>query len=76
MAPAWATGITQTGGRLGAMVGPLVFAFVAKGESYAWAWSFAATAAACSAVAVLVGRWLMARSATGGRPVNEKGSWG
>ncbi len=64
-APAWATGITQTGGRLGAMAGPLAFAFIVKGDAYAWAWSFAGVAAVLGAVAVLVGRPLIVREAAG-----------
>ena len=76
MAPAWATGITQTGGRLGAMAGPLVFGFVVRGESYAWAWSLAGVSAALGSVAVLVGRELIARGGAGVHRLPEHGELG
>ena len=66
-APAWATGVSQTGGRLGAVAGPLIFGLVATGASYATAWLLCATLAGCSAVAITAGRRLLmaARPAAG-----------
>jgi len=64
-APAAATGVTQVGGRLGAMVGPLVFGVVASDVSYSVAWLFAGAMAACAVVAVLIGRRLLAAARPG-----------
>lgn len=49
--PAWATGITQTGGRLGGVFGPFVFGQIATHASYGAAW--VALAAACAAAATI-----------------------
>lgn len=64
-APAWATGISQTGGRLGSMVGPVVFAFSVSQASYAWAWISAALCAGGGAVLMLVARWMLRRHQPG-----------
>ena len=60
-APARATGIVQTGGRLGSMFGPLLFALLLTHWSY-WVGWLAAAAEACVAAAVLtVGAALVRR---------------
>ena len=47
--PAWATGITQTGGRLGGVFGPFVFGQIATHASYGAAWASLAVASASAA---------------------------
>jgi len=49
--PAWATGITQTGGRMGGVVGPFVFGQIANHASYGAAWL--SLAAACAVAALI-----------------------
>lgn len=61
-AAAWATGVTQTGGRLGSVVGPVAFGLLADHVSFAVAWLFSAAAAAASAALMLVGRRVLLRS--------------
>ncbi|HUY61117.1 MAG TPA: MFS transporter [Candidatus Dormibacteraeota bacterium] len=61
--PARATGITQTGGRLGAMIGPLLFGLLAGDAAYGAAWTVAGGEALLGAVLILVGRRLLQRSA-------------
>jgi len=58
-APARATGITQVGGRLGGVLGPLTLGLVIDHASYAAAWSVATAVALLAAGAVLVGRHLL-----------------
>jgi cyanate permease len=53
-APAAATGITQTGGYIGAGTGPLVFGFLAHSVSYQAAWA-AVAVAMCLAAACMLG---------------------
>lgn len=55
-APAKATSITQTGGRLAGVVGPIVFSLVVTHSSYAVAWIMAAGSALAGAVVILIGR--------------------
>lgn len=58
-APARATGITQVGGRIGGMLGPVVVGVVVGQWSYTAAWFLAAGASLAGAGAVLVGRHLL-----------------
>jgi MFS family permease len=58
-APAAATGITQTGTYVGAMLGPLAFGWIADRASYAAAWWVGATWFVVAAGAMLVGRRLL-----------------
>jgi MFS family permease len=74
-APGRATGITQAGGRIGGVLGPLAFGFVAAGVSFRLAWAATAVAALLAAGGMLLGRRLVlaARAAAGtgvpgGRP--------
>ena len=55
-APAAATGITQTGVYLGALVGPIVFGVVVDASGYGTAWLLAAGASALASAGVLLGR--------------------
>jgi MFS family permease len=55
-APARATGVTQTGGRLAGVLGPLAFGLIVTRSSYAVAWLVAAGFALVGALTVLVGR--------------------
>jgi MFS family permease len=54
-----ATAITAVGGRIGGVIGPLVFGIVATHASYAWAWALAAVAAIIGALIILAGRRLL-----------------
>lgn len=56
--PGWATGVTQTGGRLGGVAGPLLFGQIAGHTSYAVAWSAAAGACVAGSAIMLAGRWM------------------
>ena len=58
-APAWASGVTQTGGRLAGVVGPLVFGLVATRSSYMVGWLVSAGAALAAAAVMLLGRRLL-----------------
>ena len=64
-APASATGITQVGGRLGGVLGPVLFGVVVAHGSYADAWLLATAASLGAAGAVSLGRRLLARQPTG-----------
>ncbi len=67
--PAWATGITQTGGRVGGMLGPFLFGQLVSHSSYAVAWAAAgATSIAAAAVVIAGGR--MAAHGSGGTPLS------
>jgi MFS family permease len=57
--PATATGITQTGGRLGAVIMPFVFGQIVTHASYGWAWTFAACCCTGGAGTMLLGRRLL-----------------
>lgn len=59
--PGWATGVTQTGGRMGGVVGPLLFGQIAGHASYAVAWSVAAGACVMGSAIMLAGRWMALR---------------
>ena len=63
-APAAATGITQTGGYIGAGTGPLVFGFLAHSVSYQAAWA-AVAVAMCLAAACMLGAQRQLRRDTG-----------
>lgn len=54
-APGRATGFAQTGGRLGSMLGPLLFALLLSRGSYAAGWGGAAVAACAGATLMVVG---------------------
>lgn len=55
-APGAATGITQTGTYVGAVLGPLVFGAVVEGSGYPVAWVGSGAVAAVGALAILAGR--------------------
>ncbi len=57
--PAQATAITQAGGRVGGVVGPVLFGFTVTHGSYAAAWVGTAVAAAAAAAVVLVARRML-----------------
>jgi predicted MFS family arabinose efflux permease len=59
VAPAAATGITQSGVYLGAVSGPLIFGSVVDDIGYPAAWLGAGAAALLGAVTVLAGRHLL-----------------
>ncbi|MHB8294023.1 MAG: MFS transporter [Acidimicrobiales bacterium] len=60
--PGTATGITQTGTYLGAVLGPLAFGLLAQHAGYPAAWLFAAAASAAAAGAMVVGGRALARA--------------
>ncbi len=60
--PARATGITQVGGRLGGVAGPLVVGLLVEHGSYSLAWSVVAVVALVGALTVLAGRRLLLRA--------------
>lgn len=62
--PGWATGVTQTGGRLGGVVGPFLFGQIVNHSSYTVAWSAAAGACLAGALVLMAGRRLSGRSAS------------
>lgn len=66
--PATATGVTQTGGRFGSVVGPLVFGLIVAHGSYSLAWLFTAVAALLSAGGMLAGRRYLRVSGTPAHP--------
>lgn len=66
LAPARATGITQTGGRVGGMIGPLCFGVVAVHATFAAAWGAAAVEAVGGASLILFGRRLLRASTRAG----------
>jgi MFS family permease len=55
-APAAATGITQTGVYVGALIGPVVFGLVVESAGYGAAWVVAAVSSVLAAAGVAVGR--------------------
>ena len=57
--PAAATGVTQTGTYLGAVLGPLLFGLVAEHLSFAWSWTLAATTSLLAACAIWAGRRML-----------------
>jgi MFS family permease len=59
--PAAATGVTQTGTYLGAVLGPLLFGLVAHHLSFAWSWSLSALTSCLAAVAIWTGRAMLRR---------------
>jgi MFS family permease len=61
--PAVATGVTQVGGRLGGVFGPVVIGVVVAHGSYAEGWLVAAGAALCGAGVTLAGARLLSRAA-------------
>ncbi len=65
--PATATGITQVGGRLGGVAGPVLLGIAVANGSYTVAWLVAGLSAVCGAAAMLIGRHLLlqARAAIG-----------
>lgn len=68
--PAAATGVTQTGTYLGAVLGPLLFGVVAEHVSFAWSWILAATTSLLAASAIWTGRRMLRndrRARTAGR---------
>lgn len=64
--PAWATGVTQTGGRFGGVVGPFLFGQVVSHASYAWGWTAAGAACLASAAVLLAGRRAIRRAGGAG----------
>lgn len=58
-APARATGITQIGGRLGAVIGPLAVGLIIKDSSFEIAWLFCGISMVLGAVTMLIGRRLL-----------------
>lgn len=69
-APARATSITQVGGRLAGVAGPITFGLVATHASYAAAWSMDGSAAMVGAAVILVGRHHLVRALAGIPPVD------
>ena len=63
--PAAATGVTQTGTYLGAVLGPLLFGLVADHLSYGWSWSLAASTSLLAAGAIWTGRRMLRQSRQG-----------
>lgn len=61
-APARATGITQTGGRLGSVIGPLLFGVLATHLGYGPAWAIAAGELLAGAAVLAVGRLMLQSS--------------
>jgi MFS family permease len=60
-APAAATGVTQTGTYVGAMLGPLTFGWLAEHSGFGTAWLVGATWYLGAALAVVAGRAMMRR---------------
>lgn len=60
--PGAATGITQTGTYLGAVIGPLVFGFLAEQFSFGWSWVVAAFLGWAAAAAMWTGRAMLRRA--------------
>ena len=59
--PGAATGITQTGTYMGAMLGPLLFGFLAEHLSFGWSWFAAAVFGWGAAAAIWTGRGMLRR---------------
>lgn len=62
--PGHATGILQTGGRAGGMLGPFIFGEIVSHSSYSVAWLMNAGAALCAAAVIVIGRRMLMSSAT------------
>lgn len=62
-APARATGITQVGGRLAGVFGPVVFGLIVAHGSFAYAWLVDGFACLVGAAIIIYGRLLMLRAA-------------
>jgi predicted MFS family arabinose efflux permease len=60
--PGAATGITQTGTYMGAVLGPLLFGFLAEHLSFGWAWIVAALLGWTAAAAMWTGRGMLRRA--------------
>jgi MFS family permease len=60
--PGAATGITQTGTYLGAVLGPLLFGFLAEHLSFGWSWVAAAVFGWAAAAAMWTGRGMLRRA--------------
>ncbi len=58
-APARATGITQVGGRLGSVVGPVVVGIIINHASFQIAWVFCGMSMLLSGIVMLIGRRLL-----------------
>jgi len=69
-APARATSITQVGGRLAGVAGPIAFGLVATHASYATAWSMDGSAALVGAAVILIGRHHLVRALADVPPVD------
>jgi predicted MFS family arabinose efflux permease len=66
-APGAATGVSQTGTYLGAMLGPIVFGAIVEASGYGAGWLFSAGSSAVAAVMMLAGRQqLLSRRARDG----------
>lgn len=61
-APARATGITQVGGRLAGVFGPLVFGLIVSQGSFAYAWLLDGGACLFGALIILYGRLMMLKA--------------
>ncbi len=70
LAPAAATGITQTGASSGAAVGPLTFGFLVETTSYETAWTVCGILAFAGMIAIIVGRSMLL---SGGKPGHGPG---
>lgn len=64
-APARATGIVQTGGRVGGVIGPAVFGLVVVHGDFRLAWLLTAAAALVASGVMLLGRRMLVRSRAG-----------
>jgi MFS family permease len=60
--PGAATGITQTGTYMGAVIGPLLFGFLAEHVSFGWSWVVAALTSWAAAAAMWTGRAMLRRT--------------
>jgi MFS family permease len=60
-APGLASGVTQTGTYIGAVIGPLAFGALAESRSFAAAWCLAAACSLAAAGAMIAGRRLLIR---------------
>jgi MFS family permease len=60
--PGAATGITQTGTYMGAVLGPLLFGFLAEHLSFGWSWVAAAVFGWGAAAAMWTGRGMLRRA--------------
>ena len=66
-APGLASGIVLSGGTAGAVIGPLLFGFVARAGSFTWAWLIAAVLSMAGAALVWSGRRAVRAAVSGGR---------